>query len=90
MAENITRPSYEKVESKVEVMDTPYDRWISPRGSMSFGVFLSKISTRFRSNGGTGSAARCLHHARWRGLHGRRLCHRYSGRQESQTAAPYL
>ena len=48
MAENIARPTYEKVESKVEVMDTPYDRWISSQGSMSCGVFLSKIFTRFR------------------------------------------
>ena len=32
MAENGMRPSYEKVDQKVEVMDTPYDRWITSQG----------------------------------------------------------
>jgi hypothetical protein len=46
MAENITRPSYEKVESKVEVMDTPYDRWISSQGiDVIRGFFVDDLYT---------------------------------------------
>ena len=46
MAENITRPSYEKVESKVEVMDTPYDRWISSQGiDVMRGFFVEDLYT---------------------------------------------
>jgi hypothetical protein len=46
MAENITRPSYEKVESKVEVMDTPYDRWISSQGiDVIRGFFVEDLYT---------------------------------------------
>ena len=57
MAESITRPSYEKVERKVEVMDTPYDRWISSKGSMWFAGFSLKIFTPCRSSHGTAWAA---------------------------------
>ena len=32
MAEIVNRPSYEKIERKVEVMDTPYDRWVVSQG----------------------------------------------------------
>ena len=32
MAEVANRPSYEQVERKVEVMDTPYDQWIASQG----------------------------------------------------------
>jgi len=46
MAENITRPSYEKVESKVEVMDTPYDHWISSQGiDVIRGFFVEDLYT---------------------------------------------
>ena len=46
MAESITRPSYEKVESKVEVMDTPYDRWISSQGiDVIRGFFVEDLYT---------------------------------------------
>ena len=48
MAENITRPSYEKVESKVEVMDTPYDHWISSQGiDVIRGFFVEDLYSRF-------------------------------------------
>ena len=46
MAESITRPSYEKVERKVEVMDTPYDRWISSQGvDVVRGFFVEDLYT---------------------------------------------
>ena len=46
MAESITRPSYEKVERKVEVMDTPYDRWISSQGvDVVRGFFIEDLYT---------------------------------------------
>src|SRR6476620_7491753 len=46
MAESITRPSYEKVERKVEVMDTPYDRWIGSQGvDVVRGFFVEDLYT---------------------------------------------
>ncbi len=46
MAENGTRPSYDKVERKVEVMDTPYDRWISSQGvDVIRGFFVDDLYT---------------------------------------------
>jgi hypothetical protein len=32
MAEGSGAPSYERIDRKVEVMDTPYDRWASSQG----------------------------------------------------------
>jgi len=32
MADAANRPSYQKVDGKVEVMDTPYDRWVTSQG----------------------------------------------------------
>ena len=32
MAEGNGAPSYERIDCKVEVMDTPYDRWASSQG----------------------------------------------------------
>ena len=46
MAEKGTRPSYDKVDRKVEVMDTPYDRWISSQGiDVVRGFFVDDLYT---------------------------------------------
>jgi len=59
MAEVGTRPSYENVDRKVEVLDTPYDRWISSQGiDVIRGFFVDDLYTiplkwwdRFGGNG---------------------------------------
>ena len=46
MAEAGMRPSYENVDRKVEVMDTPYDRWISSQGiDVIRGFFVEDLYT---------------------------------------------
>jgi oxalate decarboxylase/phosphoglucose isomerase-like protein (cupin superfamily) len=44
MAQIVQRPSYEAVQRKAEVMDTPYDRWISSQGiDVIRGFFVSNL-----------------------------------------------
>jgi hypothetical protein len=46
MADVTQRPSYEKIERKVEVMDTPYDRWIASQGvDVIRGFFVEDLYT---------------------------------------------
>ena len=46
MPEAANRPSYEKVERKVEVMDTPYDHWIASQGiDIVRGFFVEDLYT---------------------------------------------
>ena len=46
MPEAANRPSYEKVERKVEVMDTPYDQWIASQGiDIVRGFFVEDLYT---------------------------------------------
>jgi hypothetical protein len=46
MSEAANRPSYEKVERKVEVMDTPYDQWIASQGiDIVRGFFVDDLYT---------------------------------------------
>ena len=46
MAEAVNRPSYQSVDSKVEIMDTPYDRWIASQGiDIVRGFFVEDLYT---------------------------------------------
>ena len=91
MAESITRPSYEKVERKVEVMDTPYDRWISSQGvDVVRGFFVEDLYTIPLKPWDRVGGYRRLHHARWNRLSRRCLRGRDSSGQEPQAAAPHL
>ena len=46
MADEGTRPSYVNVDHKVEVMDTPYDRWIVSQGiDIVRGFFVEDLYT---------------------------------------------
>src|ERR1700693_156068 len=46
MAENGTRPSYERVDRAAEVVNTPYDRWISSQGvDVIRGFFVENLYT---------------------------------------------
>ena len=46
MAEGNGAPSYERIDCKVEVMDTPYDRWASSQGiDVIRGFFVDDLYT---------------------------------------------
>ncbi|MGZ8464777.1 MAG: cupin domain-containing protein [Candidatus Binatia bacterium] len=46
MAEAVNRPSYQSVDGKVEIMDTPYDRWIASQGiDIVRGFFVEDLYT---------------------------------------------
>ena len=46
MAENGARPSYDRVDRKVEILDTPYDRWITSQGiDVIRGFFVEDLYT---------------------------------------------
>jgi quercetin dioxygenase-like cupin family protein len=46
MAEGSAAPSYERIDRKVEVMDTPYDRWVSSQGiDVIRGFFVEDLYT---------------------------------------------
>jgi hypothetical protein len=69
MTESIQTPSYQKVERKVEVMDTPYDRWISSQGiDVMRGFFVEDLYTIPAQALGPRGRHRRLHYARWYGL----------------------
>ena len=71
MAEAVNRPSYQPVDSKVEIMDTPYDRWIASQGiDIVRGFFVEDLIYDPAQVVGSHRRQRRVHHARRRRLYG--------------------
>ena len=71
MAEASGAPSYERIDRKVEVMDTPYDRWASSQGiDVIRGFFVDGSVYNTAQMVGSGRRLRRLHHVGWHRLSG--------------------